>query len=177
MTAHEFDTNLSKLTGKLKKEDRQYARIVMVIQIFYWIFIPLFMVKTALQYTDSHDINDLFSGVALVLGFLIIALTFRKYYKDYQYVDYSLPTLEMLKKAACRYQPFQRRALGIVPGLLLMDVGFTFEGIGEGKSVLDSQVFFLGAILFGVIIGLVIWYFKYKPLRDKILHLVREIEE
>ncbi|KJF42101.1 hypothetical protein [Draconibacterium sediminis] len=177
MTAHEFDTNLSKLTGKLKKEDRHYATIVKVVQIFYWIFIPLFMVKTAVEYTNSHEISDIISGVALILGFLFIALSFRKLYNEYQYVDYSLPTLEMLKKAVCRYQPFQKRALGILPGLLLMDVGLTFEWMGEGKSVLDSQLFFLGAILFGVIIGLVIWYFKYKPLRDKILHLVREIEQ
>ncbi|WP_321344883.1 hypothetical protein [uncultured Draconibacterium sp.] len=176
MTAHEFDTNLSKLTGKLKKEDRQYATIVKAIQIFYWIFIPLFIVRTIRSYTDSHSINDLLSGVALVIGFLIIALTFRKYYKEYQYVDYSLPTLEMLKKAAYRYQPFQKRGLWIIPGLLLMDMGLTFEGFGEGKSVLDSQIFFLGSILFGVVIGLVIWYFKYKPLRDKILEMVKEIE-
>nr|WP_321356749.1 hypothetical protein [uncultured Draconibacterium sp.] len=177
MTAHEFDTNLSKLTGKLKKEDRQYATIVKAIQIFYWIFIPVFIVKTARQYSDSQSINDLIGGVALILGFLIIALTFRKYYKDYQYVDYSLPTLEMLKKAAYRYQPFQRRGVWIIPGLLLMDVGLTFDWIREGRSVFDSQVFFLGAILFGVLFGLVLWYFKYKPLRDKILDLVREIEE
>ena len=72
MTAHEFDTNLSKLTGKLKKEDRQYATIVKAIQIFYWIFIPLFIVRTIRYYTDSHSINDLISGVALVIGFLIL---------------------------------------------------------------------------------------------------------
>lgn len=177
MTAQKFDSNLSKLTGKLKKEDRRYAAIVMVIQIFYWIFIPLFIIKTVEQYSDSHNINDLISGVALVLGFLIIALTFRKYYKDYQYVDYSLPTLEMLKKAAYRYQPFQKRGLWIVPGLLLMNVGLTFDWIKEGKSVLDSQVFFLGAILSGVLLGLVLWYLKYKPLRDNIRKLIKEIEE
>ncbi|WP_319480816.1 hypothetical protein [uncultured Draconibacterium sp.] len=177
MTAHEFDTNLSKLTGKLKKEDRQYATIVKAVQIFYWIFIPVFIVKTGLEYIDSHEISDLISGVALILGFLFIALSFRKLNNEYQNVDYSLPTLEMLKKAACRYQPFQKRALGVIPGLLLIDIGLTFEWIGEGRSVLDSQVFFLGAILFGVIIGLVIWYLKYKPLRDKIIDLVREIEQ
>ncbi|WP_319502745.1 hypothetical protein [uncultured Draconibacterium sp.] len=176
MTAHEFDTNLSKLTGKLKKEDRHYATIVKAVQILYWLFIPLFIVRTIRYYTDSHNINNLISGIALILGFLFIALSFRKLYNEYQNVDYALPTLEMLKKAAYRYQPFQKRVLGVIPGLLLMDVGLTFEWIGEGRSVLDSQVFFLGAILFGVIIGLVIWYFKYKPLRDKILDLVREIE-
>ena len=177
MTAHEFDTNLSKLTGKLKKEDRQYATIVKAVQIFYWIYIPVFVVRTIRYYSDSHNINNIISGVALILGFLVIALSFRKYYKDYRYVDYSLPTLEMLKKAASRYQPAQKRVMSIIPGLILMDIGLTFEWIGEGRSVLYSQVIFLGAILFGAIIGFVLWYFKYKPLRDKILDLVREIEQ
>ena len=109
MTAHEFDTNLSKLTGKLKKEDRQYATIVKAVQIFYWIYIPVFIVRTIRYYTDSHNINNIISGVALILGFLVIALSFRKYYKDYRHVDYSLPTLEMLKKAASRYQACSKK--------------------------------------------------------------------
>lgn len=176
MTTNELNTNLEKVTGRLKKEDRHYATIVKVVQVFYWIFIPLFIVKTVVEYTSSHEINDIISGVGLVLGFLLIALSFQKLYNEYQYVDYSLPTLEMLKKAAYRYEPFQKRVLWVVPGLLLMDVGLTFEWMSEGKSVLDSQVFFLGSILFGAIIGLVWWYFKYKPLRDDALKLIKELE-
>ena len=177
MTAHEFDTNLEKLTGKLKKEDTNYATIIKVIQVFYWVFIPVFALLTVLEYSETHSINAIISGSFFLLAFLIIALTFRKYYKEYNYVDYSLPTLELLKKAVYRYQPFQMRGLWVVLGLAFMDVGLTLDWLDNNTTVLQTQLFFMGAILFGAVIGLILWYFKYKPLRDEALKLIREIEE
>ena len=176
MTTNELNTNLTQVTGKLKKEDSKYARIVKGVQIFYWIFIPLFAFKTIRVYSESGDLKDIISGACITLAFFIIALTFGKYYKEYKYVDYSLPTLEMLKKAAYRYQPLQKRSVWVLVGMAFMDVGVTFDWMDENTTVLHTQLFFIGAILVGVIIGMIWWYIQYKPLRDDALRLIKELE-
>lgn len=177
MTTQEFNTNLQQLTGRLKKEDSNYARIIKAVQIFYWIFIPVFAVITIFEYSETRGLNTIVSGLFLMLAFLVIALTFRKYYKEYNYVDYSLPTLEMLKKAAYRYQPFQRRGLWVLLGLAFMDVGLTIDWLDQNTSVAHTQIFFGGSLFVGLVIGLVLWYIRYKPIRDKALALIKEIEE
>ncbi|WP_167618059.1 hypothetical protein [Maribellus sediminis] len=177
MTTQEFNTNLEKLTGKLEKEDSNYARIIRAVQIFYWIFIPVFAGITILEYRETHSLNTIVSGLFLMVAFLVIALTFRKYYKEYKYVDYSLPTLEMLKKAAYRYQPFQKRGLWVLLGLAFMDVGLTIDWLDQNTSVVHTQIFFGASLLVGFVIGLVLWYIRYKPIRDNALRLIKEIEE
>ncbi len=176
MTTNELNTNLEQVTGKLKKEDSNYARIVKAVQVFYWIFIPLFAFKTIREYSDSGDLKDIISGACITLAFLIIALTFGKYYKEYKYVDYSLPTLEMLKKAAYRYEPLQKRSAWILVALVFMDIGLIFDWTDANTSVLHSQLIFLSGILIGVVIGMIWWYIQYKPLRDDALRLIKELE-
>ena len=167
--------NLDQLVGKLQKEDNRYANICKGLQIVYWIFIPFFTVSAIRHYMDSGDINELISGLFHVIGFVIIAVFFGNYHKEYKYVDYSLPTLKMLKDAAYRYQPVQLKSLWVLLGLLFI---YTAE-ISKSKldnSFMEEQVFLLGGVLLGLFIGLIVWYFKYKPLRDNALRLIAEIE-
>ena len=177
MTANEFGSNLEQLTGRLKTEDSHYAKIIKGVQIMYLIFIPLFAFKTISEYNDSKSMNDIYSGIFLILSFLTFIFAFRKYYKEYKHVDYSLPTLEMLKKAAHRYQPFQKKTIWVFTGLVLMDIGLAFDWLDLNTSLLHTQIIFVGGIILGFIIGIIVWYFKYKPLRDDALKLIREIEE
>lgn len=177
MTSHEFGNNLKKLTRKLKNEDSKYATIAKVIQVFYLIIILVFAISTIWEFSNSHDINDIISGAGLIMGFFIFAITFRKYYEEYKYVDYSLPTLEMLKKAASRYEPFQKKVLWVLLGVVFIDMGLTFQWLDHNMSVLQTQIVFIGAIFLGVIIGLINWYFNYKPLLDNVNELIDEILE
>lgn len=170
------NNGLDQLIGKLKKEDTTYAAIIKAIQIMYWIFIPVFTVLTAWEYFDGKNLNELIGGVCYIAAYLIIALFFRKYYKEYKYVDYSLPTIQMLKKAVWRYQVFQKKTIWIYIGLIFMDFGLLFDWMDKFPWWV-SQTFYLGLILLGLIIGIVIWYRKYKPLRDEALRLIWEIEE
>ena len=169
-------TDLNQLVGKLKTEDTNYARISRAIQIMYWIFIPLFIAISILHYTETYNALHLISGFFYVTSFLIFALFFGKYYKEYRLVDYSLPTVQMLRKAIWRYQPFQKRTVWVFLALALMDVGLTLSNLDD-SSVWETQLFFLGAVLFGAVIGIILWYFKYKPLRDEAKNMLKDIEE
>lgn len=171
-----FENNrLDLLIGKLQKEDSTYAAIIKAIQIMYWILIPAFTFMTVREYMDGKNLYELTGGICYVSAFLIIALFFRKYYKEYKYVDYSLPTVQMLKKAVWRYQVFQKKTLWVFVGFILMDIGATFDWMNE-FPVWATQAIYLGGLSVGFIVGVIIWYIKYKPLRDDALRLIREIE-
>jgi len=167
--------NLDQLVNKLEKEDDRYAKICRIIQVVYWIFIPFYIYLAIRHYTESGEIKDLIGGLFYVLGFVIIAIFFGNYHKEYKYVDYSLPTLKMLKNAAYRYQPVQLKSLWILIAVLFMDAGLVLES-KIGTSFMEVQVFYLVVISMGATIGAIIWYFKYKPLRDNALRLIDEIE-
>lgn len=175
-TKQNTETNFAQLVSKLKTEDTIYSKISRAIQIMYWIFIPVFAFLTFREYSETGNINELLSGAFFILAFLIFALFFGKYYEEYKYVDYSLPTIQMLKKAAYRYQPFQKRQVWILLALILVDLALTFDWMNS-TPVIEIQSTFIGLMIFSVLVGLIIWYFKYKPLRDDALRLISELEE
>jgi hypothetical protein len=167
--------NLDQLVGKLQKEDNRYAKLSKGLQIVYWVMIPLYSTLAIIDYTESNNIYDLMSGLCYVTSLAIFAIFFGKFHKEYKYVDYALPTLKMLKNAAYRYKPFQLKKICLLIAIIIMDAGLCLN-TSLSFSVLDVQIYFLGAMLVAVLIGLTIWYFKYKPLRDNALRLVAEIE-
>ena len=167
--------NLDQLVGKLQKEDARYARLSKGLQVIYWVMIPLYSTLAILDYIESNNVYDLMSGLCYVVTLAIFAIFFGKFHKEYKYVDYALPTLKMLKKAASRYKPFQLKKIWLIPAIIIMDAGLCFN-TSLNFSVLDIQIYFLGSMLVATLIGLLIWYFKYKPLRDNALRLIAEIE-
>jgi hypothetical protein len=167
--------SLDQLVGKLQKEDSRYAKLCGALQFVYWIFIPFYTVMAIRHYIDSGDINDLIGGLFYVIGFAIIAVFLGNYHKEYKYVDYSLPTLKMLKDTAYRYQPLQLKSIWILIAILFIDAGLCIESKLD-KSFIIEQVIILGIVLISTSIGLIVWYFKYKPIRDNALRLIAEIE-
>jgi len=175
MNKTEDTQGLGRLVSKLKKEDTNYSRILKSVQIVYGLLIPVMIVLTIRDYMDSKIMAELISGICFVMGLFMIVIGFRKLYKEYKYVDYSLPVLQMLKKAIKRYTPFQKGTSGVYIGVLLIDVGLTVERM-DSKTIWETQIFFLGAVGIGAVIGLIWWYFQYKPLQDEAKRLLREIE-
>lgn len=169
--------SLDQLVVNLKKEDTQYSKLSRIFQIFYWVFIPLYAIMTYRLYSDSQSFIHLVSGACYIVAFAIFAIFFGKYYKEYKNVDYSLPTLFMLKKAAYRYNPFQLRALIILVAILFMDAAISIQHFSDLSSFLFVQMLLLGGFGISFLVGLLLWYYKYKPLRDNALKLIAEIEE
>ncbi len=166
-----------QLTLKLKNEASNYANIYKVILILYWVLIPPYALLTVYHYTKTLAVEELVGGSAYILCFVIFILLFRRYFKEYKYVDYSQPTVQMLKMAARRYQLFQRNSIWAVFAVLLMDVGLTLDWLEEGMSFLTSQLDFGGVMLGALLAAGIIWYIRYKPLRDETLHMIKEIEQ
>lgn len=170
-----FSTDLEKLTGKLKAEDSNYSNVCRVLQIVYWIFVPVYLLMALYDYAEARELEPVVRGISMSMAFVIFAVFFGRYFKEYKHIDYSLPTLAMLKRAAYRYQPFQWKMLWIVLAILLMNLGMNYNSLGTDESLI-AQIVFLGAILIGFIGGLLLWYIKYRPLRNDVLRLIDEIE-
>ena len=166
--------NLEEIIGKLKKADDRYATLCKGIQILYWVLIPIYIVLVIRQIVVGSPVVDIVGSLCYLSAMLIFAFFFMNYYKEYKYVDYSQPTLVMLKKAAYRYQPFQFKTLWVLLAVLLIDAGL---GINASHSfeLVSEQAYYLGVIVVAMLIGHLIWRVRYKPLRDATLGLIREI--
>jgi len=169
-----MDQNLIEIIGRLKNEDDRYAALSKRMQIAYWILLPVFFILIIHQIVTKNPVVDIIGSICFLFAILIFALFFKRYYKEYKYVDYSLPTLEMLKKAAYRYKPLQLKTIWFFLAVVLIDAGLCLN-TSLGFKLISVQVYFLGAIVLAAVIGLLFWRVRYKPLRDKALKLIQEI--
>jgi len=179
---NQSDFNLEKLISGLKHEDDRNHRLTKIMQGIMWAFTPLYFL--------FFLVDILFRGVSLkhfefllfALGFLSFALIFRYLSKDYKLVDYGVPTVEMLTKAARRYKFFQKKSLLIIVPVLFMSTALSFgmqEVIPHPDMfirILIVQVIYVFVTFLAVLVGYFIWRVRQKPLRDKALELLNEIE-
>src|SRR4030042_4858333 len=117
--------NLIEIINRLKNEDDRYAALSKRIQIVYWVVIPIYIILIIYHIVDKNPVVDIIGSTCFLFAMLIFALFFKHYYKEYKYVDYSQPTLVMLKKAASRYKPFTLKTLWILLAVILIDAGLS----------------------------------------------------
>lgn len=167
--------NLLEVTNRLKNEDQKYARLSKRMQIMYWVLIPVYILITLVHWIEESPIVDILGSLSFLLAMLTFALVFKSYHKEFNTIDYSLPTLQLFKKAAKRYQPFQTKSLWVLLAVLFTDAGLSLNS-SLGFQLIKIQIYFVGAIILAIGIGMVIWYIRYKPIRDEALHMVHEME-
>lgn len=171
----EKEIELNHLVDKLKREDNKYGMLSRNMQIFYWVFVVIYLVFMLESYFESRLVEDFISGISYVLSFLVLAILFGKYSKEYRTVNYALPTLVLLKKAAYRYKPFQFRSLLAFLAIGFLNIGLSFNTSLDFDPV-KLQVVFWSSILLAFAGGMILWHVRYKPIRDNALQLIKEIE-
>ena len=168
-------SDLNDLVLKLKDADGHYARISKRVQFIYWALVPIYLVIIILDVVNNISLADIGSSLFYLMGMTVFALIFRSYYKEYNFVDYTQSTLIMLKKAARRYYPCQGKVWLVVLGLICIDAGLTLRS-PFFIEIVKLQIIFWGAMFGAVLVGLFVWWVRYKPLRDEALRLIRDIE-
>jgi hypothetical protein len=166
---------LNDLISKLRNEDERYARISKSFLIVYWALIPIYLVLITRDVIVKGSIEDIASSLCFLFGMIAFAFLFSTYYKEYKSVDYAQSTLIMLKKAVRRYTPFYGMGWMAFLGVLLINIGLSLRSLFESDLV-TIQIVFWGAMIAAVLIGLSIWWVRYKPIRDEALRLVRELD-
>ncbi|MCU4175589.1 hypothetical protein [Carboxylicivirga sp. N1Y90] len=177
--------NLESLTTKLDKEDRRNEKITKTLSYVYFGFSALYAFIYILDYILDPSNFSLFtalSGTSFIIAFTFFALLFRYANKEYREVNYALPTIQMLSKAAKRYKLFNIKLPLAIIAALFIDAGIALNHIelpmDEAiiNDLIKTQINFFSAIGIGVIAGVIIWHIRQKPIRDNALALIKELE-
>lgn len=167
-------TDLTQLTAKLRQEDESYARLSKNFKRVYWGLAIAYLLLSVLYFTiETSSFSKFISNICFFLTMLVFVFIFGKLHRDFKNVCYSLPTLEMLKKAKARYAPFGGVRILILLPILLINISgcVTFPDLG----FVTFQLIYFGGVLLVVLTGLLYWKVRYKPLYDNISSLIKEL--
>ncbi len=168
--------DLPKFIGKLKKMDKRTTIFVNILKIAYIIIIVVFILGIiALVINEELLSRTVISPVITLIGLILVFIYLHYRGKDYKDVDYSQTTYKMLQETSERYKPFLKKDIWVFPGTILVAIG---RGLSPSpyRNFWDFQLFFWSLILIGGVIGVVYWYFRWKPIKDNADKLIKEIE-
>lgn len=174
--------SLETLILNLRKEDALYLSVNRWIQGFMWGISGFYLLIIAVDLGVHNPWHKPVGGLLVMLALVIFAIFLRKSCREFKMIDYGLPTIEMLMKAANRYRLWQWRSLFILIPLILEDIGlclFTYHPSLTSNPIThiyNWQVIFIIVLAIGSLIGYFLWRKRYRPLRDRALALIKEIE-
>ncbi len=172
--------NMDSLINKVKAEDQ---RNLYLTKTFQWVYIALIVLFTGLLIfdPDTKDIDRII-GAFYIASFIAFILIFRNGYKEYKNINYSLPVIEMLRETANRYRLRVDKLLTLIIPILLMDVGVTLRfytdllPMSPLNRVLIVQAIYIPVFSAAALLGVYVWSKTQKPLRDRALELIKELE-
>ena len=167
--------DIARLIKNLKKEDTKYANLCRGIQVIYWVLSPMYLFLVGEEIYSKGFTYQALGGTFFFMGMIVMAMGFSYFNKVYRYVDYSQPTLIMLKNVVRRYKPFSTRSWWIIPALIFIDLGLSFNNFTR-EHVITTQIFFWSVMLVSIIIGLIWWKIRYKYIVDDAKKMIKEIE-
>jgi len=184
-TIHNSKTNfdLDQLVKGLEKEDSKNLKMTSNFTILMWVLAPLYFFLAIVGLIIDLPSIDQIGFLFFSLGFLAFGFLFRSLHRDYESVDYGIPTVEMLRNAATRYKLWQTKTYLIIIPVALISVAASLtiqKAIPHAELNMRLLIVFVGYIVVMVIasfIGYLIWRYRQKPLRDKALQLLAEFEK
>lgn len=175
--------NLDQLVEGLQKEDTRNLKMTKNFIIIMWVLAPLYFLLAVVGLLIEETSLDQLGFLFFSLGFLVFGFLFRSLHREYESVDYGIPTIFMLRNAANRYKLWQAKTyLTIIPiALIGVAASLTIQkGIPHPELKMRLLIVFIGYSIVMVIasfIGYLIWRYRQKPLRDKALQLINDIEK
>lgn len=175
-------TDMDLFIQGLQREDVRYYKMTRNFQWLMWILVPLYTALFIFNPARGILLSERIGGVCYVIAFILFALIFRKFTKEFKNVDYGIPVVAMLKLAVKRYSLYQRKLLLIIPPVLIIDAGMVFlltsrnTTMTDWEIIVESQLLIFSSLLVGGIIGYFIWRKRQKPLRDAALEMLREFD-
>lgn len=173
---------MQPLLDKLKAADKRMIRISLGVQIMYLVMIPIY--AAFYIWNPGGEMNDFerLGGGIIVLSLICFALLFRSRIKRLKQVDYAIPTRQMLSEAVTRFSLWNPEIKWALAAAFVMDIGLSVSHYEEGEGAnpwsgaIEMQYVFIPAIIIGVIVGIVLWHYRYKPLRDNARKLLQELD-
>ena len=176
--------DLNQLIEGLRREDDRNMHLTNRFKWLMWIFAPLYFCFFLFLIYDGESLLKEIGFFFFSASFLFFALIFRNLNNEYKTVDYGIPTTEMLRKAAQRYEIWQTKTAKAVSPAILAAIGVSLTSEEMIPNIDDTKLriaLAFGAYLLllcaGFGVGYLIWYKRQKPLRDHALRLLEELEK
>lgn len=171
-------SHLEILIRNLKTEDARNLKIMQSMQKIQWVVVVLYILLLIVFIYLKVSWYKSFGAFILLLAFIGYGLRSGIYKRKMEPIDYGIPTIEMLKKAAYRYrlQTFRGNVIIEITLILLVDIGICLMLYGTIFSFLFIQGFFVFVSAVTFLVGYIIWKKRQKPLRDHALTLLKEIQ-
>jgi len=175
--------DLDQLVKGLQKEDSRNLKMTSNFVILMWVLAPFYLFLAIVGVILDNPSIDQIGFIFFSFGFLAFGFLFKSLKHDYKSVDYGISTIEMLRNAAKRYKLWQLKTyLTIIPvALISVAASLTIQkGIPHPDLTMRLLIVFTGYTLLMTIaffVGYLIWRKRQKPLRDKALQLLAEIEK
>lgn len=170
--------DLESFIRGLKTEDERNLKMMQNMQNFIWGVATIYFLISIFNVFLQVPWYKSFGAFILLLVFIGYGLRSRIYKRKMEPIDYGIPTIEMLKKAAYRYrlQIFRGNVIIEITLILLVDIGICLMLYGTIFSFLFIQGFFVFVSAVTFLVGYIIWKKRQKPLRDHALTLLKEIQ-
>jgi hypothetical protein len=166
----------------LKTEDSRNQKRMNQTEQLMWGVSVIYVFIIALKFIMNTPWFEKLGGILTLVALVAFALIFRNYYKEYKSLDYGIPTIKMLQKAAIRNGLLQSRGLYILAPLILEGIGLNlmmfgnFAGLDPLYRILIFQMSYFFLVAIACLIGHFYWKKHQKPIRDHALALLKEIE-
>lgn len=171
--------NMGTIVHDLEKEDKRNIRLN---RGFMWAMLVISAIMIFDLFSVSMDI--ILPRLFILSGMIFGALYYRSTKNKFSKINYSLPTFTLLKSAEKRHRFFQKRFLSLIGMILLFNLAFLSykpEFLSGNQdfpwsAFLVFQSVILGATIIGFTLEYAVWYFKQKPIHDRIITLIKDIE-
>lgn len=174
---------LEALIHNLQDEDKRNMALSRTMQGVMLGMAIFYVIILVIKSIVGGPMIEAIGGLLVMLAFIIFAWFFRSYTNEYKAIDYGLPTTQMLSKAARRYKLFHGRSFLLFFPLAIEDLGLmllmhdVFSGPQALVRIVIAQSIFGGVLCMAFYIGYLIWRKRQKPLRDRALRLLEELEK
>ncbi len=180
---------IQNLMSDLKSEDRKYKEIMKGAEFVGWsiaVIMAVLHIISLLLPGEESILRDIYMGVSFVIAFSIYALYFRYLKNSYDKIDYSVPALEMLKKAAKNEGFFKPRTIILFIPSLIISVNVSISITGRFNiQLFQSDILNLLFVIACFILLMGIFGFisyikqnkKHKLLRNRAIELIEDMEK
>jgi len=176
--------DLNELIKGLRREDDRNMHLTNRFKWLMWIFAPLYFIFFIILLYEGKSILKEIGFFFFSASFLFFAIVLRNLNNEYKSIDYGLPTTDMLRKAAQRYEIWQTKTIKAMSPAFLAAIGVSLSSQEMIPNIDDTKIrialvfvayLLLLCIAFGI--GYLIWRKRQKPLRDHALLLLAELEK
>lgn len=167
-------TNLPQFILKMKKQDKLFENIFKVLKILYLILIAVGAILIFVKMFNNTPYIATLKEAGLLLSSIIFYFYLKKRHNEYKELDYSQPTYLVLKSIVKRYSSFEYFDLWALAAITIVGISLSLD---SRFSFLVYQLGYWTMMLISILGGLTYRFIKIKPLKDRALQLLKELEE